>query len=185
MSLYISQFSVEVWVPGEPAPVSYDCIDGVCIDPGDGSGAFATLEECVQSGCAVVPPPPVGTFTMDAGEGSTWYIALQISDSGDELRDKCIKPLTVTGKGANRVAKVYAYQPTEEIDVGEIEDGTGASAVLPVPDAAKVTRTKRLPVNVPNAMNWTVRLEGEWDGTGERDRVDQISIEQARQGVRR
>ena len=31
---------------------SYNCVDGTCVDPGNGSGLYATLEEC-QANCAV------------------------------------------------------------------------------------------------------------------------------------
>jgi hypothetical protein len=35
---------------GEPVIESYDCESGNCVDPGDGTGAYATLEEC-QANC--------------------------------------------------------------------------------------------------------------------------------------
>jgi hypothetical protein len=38
-----------------PPVVSYNCVDGTCIDPGDGTGEFATLIACEEA-CA--PPPP-------------------------------------------------------------------------------------------------------------------------------
>jgi hypothetical protein len=32
-----------------PSCVSYNCVEGICTDPGDGSGTYATLEECEAS----------------------------------------------------------------------------------------------------------------------------------------
>lgn len=37
-------------------PESYDCVEGVCVDPVDGTGSSDTLEECVSGGCD--PPYP-------------------------------------------------------------------------------------------------------------------------------
>ena len=37
-------------------PVSFDCINGVCHDPGTGSGAFPTYGACIVSGCVPAPP---------------------------------------------------------------------------------------------------------------------------------
>lgn len=35
-------------------PVSYNCVEGNCVDPGDGTGTYNTLEECVAS-CGDTP----------------------------------------------------------------------------------------------------------------------------------
>lgn len=187
MSKHISQFSVEVWAPAAPTPASYDCIDGVCIDPGDGSGVFTTLQECIQSGCGAPPSPPPssGTFTFDSGLGNKWFLALQLSDSGIELRDKVIKALRATGKFSNARIKVYAYGPLEDILVDDIELGTNAKCEVLLPDTTQVQQSRRFQINVKNAMNHTIRIEGEWDGTGMRDRIDELIYEIARQGVRR
>lgn len=60
-----------------PSCLSYNCVEGVCTDPGDGSGLYATLEEC-ELACS---PPAVsyncvlGTCT-DPGDGSGTYATL-------------------------------------------------------------------------------------------------------------
>jgi hypothetical protein len=51
-----------------PSPaISYNCISGNCVDPGDGTGTYSTLGAC-QSAC---PPPPV----------PVWYELSKCSDS--------------------------------------------------------------------------------------------------------
>lgn len=40
-----------------PSCVSYNCVEGTCTDPGDGTGEYATLEAC-ELACS--PPPPTG-----------------------------------------------------------------------------------------------------------------------------
>lgn len=41
-----------------PAPISYNCQSGNCVDPGDGSGTYSTLAAC-QAVCTVSPKPEV------------------------------------------------------------------------------------------------------------------------------
>lgn len=43
----------------ECPPISYNCISGDCIDPGDGTGTYATLEECDL----MCPPPSISLGT--------------------------------------------------------------------------------------------------------------------------
>ena len=47
-----------------PAPpiVSYNCLNGNCTDPGDGTGLYQTLVEC-EDDCGPVPPPPYTIYT--------------------------------------------------------------------------------------------------------------------------
>ena len=138
-----------------------------------------------------VPPPPtsppaVQTGRFDAGLGNTWYLVPQISDSGDELRDKVIKAFHATGKMTAPYFSIYAYGPAEDIDVDDIEDGvSSASGKKPMVSTTQVQRSKRFQINVPNAELHTCRLEGTWDGEGIKDRIDEICYEVARQGVRR
>jgi len=59
---------------GVPQPVTYECINYSCVDPGTGTGTYTTLSAC-QNSCT----PPV-TFECDwpgncydPGDGSGWY----------------------------------------------------------------------------------------------------------------
>ena len=47
-----------------PSPISYNCDNGVCIDPLDGSGTYTTLVEC-ETCC--IPPPPVTSYNCTNG----------------------------------------------------------------------------------------------------------------------
>lgn len=141
----------------------------------------------VGRGPEVVPPTetPVDTFTFDEGLGNEWFIALQLSDSGDELRDKVVKSVRVTGKTTRAMIKVYGYGPLENVNVSDIEEGTGQRVTQPMPDTTQVQQSKRFPINVPHSMMHTVRVEGIDDGAGIRDRIDEIVYEVSRQGIRR
>lgn len=138
-------------------------------------------------GPEIIPPAetPTQVFTFDAGLGNSYFLALQPSDSGIEGRDKVIKAVRVTGKINNGFAKVYAYGPVEDVDVDQVEDGIGFKTAVVLAASSLVQQSKRHPVNIPNAMMHLVRIEGRWDGTGDRDRIDEIFYEIAQQGIRR
>lgn len=165
-------------------PVTYNCVGGACVDPGDGSGVYATLAECEASGCG--DTPTITTERFDAGTGSSWYIAPPITDSGDELRSKVVKAIRPTGKVTNCLAMVYGYDVSDPILTTDLEDGnnssTGSIGVDPTTQVAQLPREQ---VNVPNAVLHTVRIAGDDTGQTTRDRVDEIVVEVAEQGVRR
>lgn len=151
-------------------------------------------------GCGIViaeaPPPPAppsvvrtGTFDgndIGSGERSHYWLALQPSDSGDELRSKVVKAIRVTGKLTNASAQLYKWDVGEPINVTEVEQGINA-ATRPqhLPDVTQVTQSARKQVNVPNAVLHSARVQGTWEGDGVKDRIDEIVVEQAKQGVRR
>ena len=53
---------IDSGVCASPPPVSYNCVLGVCTDPGDGTGTYATLGAC-QAAC----PPTVYAYTVRLG----------------------------------------------------------------------------------------------------------------------
>lgn len=180
----VSQEVVELGASGSTTKISQEVVElGASRSPSKIS------QLCIELGLGpeIVPPSdsPVGTFTVGAGLGLDWFIALQLSDSGVELRDKVVKPVRITGKTTRGLVKVYGYGPKEDINVAHIEDGIGQKATLSIDDTTQVQQSRRLPVNVKNAMTHTVRVEGVWDGEGIPDRIDEIVYEVARQGIRR
>lgn len=133
-------------------------------------------------------PVPIlaGVFRFDAGQRSSWWLVPQLTDSGNELRDKVIKAIRATGKMTAPECKIYAYGPESEIDVDEIEDGTGGTKSFALEATTEVTQGARKQINVPNAELHTIRLQGSWVDDGNmKDRIDEIVYEQAIQGTRR
>lgn len=122
---------------------------------------------------------------MGAGLGLPWYIVLQLSDSGIELRDKVIKSLRVTGKLTNAIAKVYGYGPKEDIVMADLEKGIGQKVAVVLDNTTQVQQSRRFQMNVKNAMTHTVRLEGRDNAEGIPDRLDELLLEVSRQGIRR
>lgn len=183
-SAQTSQFVGEAGPGSSAAVVSQGIVE---FGPGNSTAIVSQLTIELGRGPEVIPPAsnPVGTFTVGAGLGLDWYIALQISDSGIELRDKVVKDPRLTGKFTNGRLKVYGYGPKEDINVTDIEQGINQKATLILDDTTQVQQSKLLEVNVKNAMTHTVRVEGIWDGQGIPDRIDEAVYQVARQGVRR
>jgi hypothetical protein len=120
------------------------------------------------------------------GGGSSWYLIPQLSDGGIELRDKTIKAFRPTGKMTNPYFSIYKSGSQEPIVVSDMEDGiNSATGKIPLPTTTEVEVYARTQINVANAMLYTWRLEGVWDGEGDVDRIDEVTVEVAQQGIRR
>lgn len=128
----------------------------------------------------------VNTFRFDAGTSPVvYYLAPQLSDSGEELRPKRIGPaVRVTGKVTSGNVKVYGAASASAIPVADIEAGTNALATLSLSNGTNVTEGGIVRVNAKNLRQHTVRVEGTWDGTGERDTIHEIIYEYNVEGSR-
>lgn len=154
---------------------------------GDDSTIFISQVVIEYSVGPLVPPPAaVRTFRFDAGNRSHYWLALQPSDSGDELRSKVLKAGRATGKLTNASFLFYKWDVGEPINATDVEFGLNAATrAQHVPDVAHVTQSARKQVNVPNAVLHSLRIRGTWEGDEIKDRIDELVYEQARSGVRR
>lgn len=182
----VSQQAAEIGADGSPALVSQMAVEsGAAGSPTRVSQLVVELGYSPTTTPPTDSPTPVFAFGLGALEVN-WWIVPQLSDSGVELRDKCVKPFRATGKMSNPKFQVYGYGPDEEINVDDIEEGINSrTGLIIMDDSARVTQSRLYPVNVANCMLHTIRLQGMYPGTGERDRVDEIVYQLAVQGVRR
>lgn len=181
----ISQEVVETGAGDSNARISQETLE---TGAADSNARISQLTIELGRGPEVVPPAAdeTSTFTFDEGLGNEYFIVLQLSDYGDELRDHLVKAFRVTGKVTNAKVKIYKYGPLENVEMSDLETGTNsATGAIILSDTTAVQQSRRFPVNVKNAKGSTIRIEGNWPGTGDRDRVDEVVIEAARQGVRR
>lgn len=153
-----------------------------------GAGEFTLPAIEFSASGTVVTSSLGGTTTQrfDAGLGNSWYLIPQISDSGDNLRDKQVKAARVTGKVTDANFKMYRYGATDPIVMDDLTDGTNSiTGPVALTDTANVTQSQRFQLNVPNSALHTIRVEGTWDGEGIKDRIDEIEYEVSEQGIRR
>ena len=61
---------------GPLSPESYNCVSGVCVDPGDGSGVYSSLGDCESSCSAIVSYNCISGTCIDPGDGSGIYSTL-------------------------------------------------------------------------------------------------------------
>ena len=63
-----------------PILVTYNCVSGTCIDPGDGTGTYSTLEAC-EEGCIPITYNCVSGTCIDPGDGTGTYSTLEDCES--------------------------------------------------------------------------------------------------------
>lgn len=57
-------------------PITYNCVTGNCIDPGDGTGTYSTLEAC-EAACFPITYNCVTGECVDPGDGTGTYATLE------------------------------------------------------------------------------------------------------------
>ncbi len=187
-SAQISQAVSEIGVGASSAQISQLLIE---IGAAASTAIISQLTIELGRGPEVIPPAdsPSSTFAFDEefGLGVSWYIVPQLTDSGVETRDKRISSVSVRGKVTNASFGVFGYGALDDIDVAAIEAGNinSLTGVRILPNTTMVQQSRRFPVNVKNITNHTTRVQGTWDGTGERDRIDEIVYEVSVLGARR
>lgn len=127
------------------------------------------------------------TYRFAAGEdGITsmpWYLIWQPSDDGMDARSKQIEWVQVTGKLTDPILQIHGAKPGQEISTANMEAGSDAadpdaffSGNILLTTAEKVTRHLRKRFKFKNLATYGLRLSGEWDGTGEPDRLDELVV---------
>lgn len=128
----------------------------------------------------------VGTYRFDTGSGSaiSSYLAWAFNGNG---RDCLIKAASVTGKLTNPTIGIHGAGATQSISTTILEAGNSGSksGSVSLATTTDVTQSQRVPLNVPNLSEWTIRVNTTWDGTGAKDRIDRAEVEYAVSTMRR
>jgi hypothetical protein len=129
----------------------------------------------------------IKTYRFDTATGTSvpYYIVPELTDYRSEERPHVVKALRATGKFTSASLKVYGARPTEVINVSDLESGANALATIPLSDSSNVVEGKRNTLDAKNLSVSTFRLEGTWNGSGIRDRVDELFEYGEIQGARR
>ncbi len=131
---------------------------------------------------------------LNPGETVKYYYAPQFSDDGEESRPKVIKYPMIRAKLTNATVGIHGAKANQSVDITTLEDGNAGSltGAIPLPDSTGVTVYPRIPCAVSNVMQYTFRLDGEYDGsainpdgTPFKDRIDEVSLETLVQGSRK
>ena len=92
-----------------PPVVSYNCISGVCTDPGDGSGTYATLGAC-QSAC--MPPAPTAVIAFDLYDDGSGSIRARATVTSGTTLDVLYITGTVNGYQSLGCSGVQVTNPS-------------------------------------------------------------------------
>lgn len=112
-----------------------------------------------------------------------WYLLWQISDDGLENVSKAIHSVRLTGKFTDPVVQIHGARPGGEISVSDMEDGSNSiSGDIEFANSTDVTRYLKKKVRVKNLGVYALRIEGDWNGSGNRDRLDELVIEVSTHG---
>lgn len=155
--------------------------------------------DCIVSGIATVGDrlelliggrgaANTATKRFNAGTGSSYYVCPPVSDNGSESRSTVIKAISVKGKLTSATAKIYTWDVDDPVLVSDLEAGTNsASGSIALTTTTQVTQSQRQTVNCPNAVLSTSRVDGTYTVAAGviADRIDEISMDRAVQGVRR
>lgn len=117
-----------------------------------------------------------------ADESVFCYLAWQFTDDGNELRGKVIKAVSVTAKlSTGATLGIHGAQPSEVIDIPVLEAGNSGSksGSIPLVATSAVTKSARIPTNMPPLSVWTVRVDSTWNGSTTKDRVDEVVVERS------
>jgi len=163
---------------GSPQPaVSYDCLTGVCFDPGDGTGIYPTLVAC-QTVCTDPTQPSwncVNGACIDPGNGSGTYLSLitcqascpQVPVTYNCVSGTCVNPGDGTGMyGTLAQCQQYCEDVYESYDClnGVCSDPGDGSGVYPTLLACDTACTFPPPNISYNCLNGNCTDPG--DGSG-------------------
>ncbi len=133
------------------------------------------------------------TFRFDGfeeGEATTvtsmpYYLVWQPTDDGMEDMSKVLYSLRPQGKGQSVKIQIHGARPGQELNVSDMETGTNFIAEISFDDTAAITRYLQTQIRVKNLANYAIRYSGVWDGTGMKDRLDELVVEVGTHGRRR
>jgi hypothetical protein len=132
------------------------------------------------------------TYRFGAGDTALtampYYLIWQISDDGMENQSKAIKAVRPSGKFTDMVVQVHGAKPGQQISVTNMEDGaateSGAyfSGDIAFADTTAPTRYLERKVKIRDLAVYALRISGEWDGTGIKDRLEELVVEMETHG---
>ncbi len=137
---------------GTHTPISYNCLTGVCFDPGDGTGIYPTLAAC-QTVCTEPTQPSwncVNGTCIDPGNGSGTYLSLIACQTAciptpvtyNCVNGTCVNPGDGTGMyGTLAQCQQFCEDVYESYDClngvcSDPGDGSGVYGTLAACDAA-------------------------------------------------
>lgn len=163
----------------------------------------STTQDCIVTGAATVSnyleflmggrlannSVSIGTYRWDqaAGVSVASSACSAFSDMGNELRGHVLKRFRTTAKTTSGTFGIYGFQPTEVIDTALITAGNASSltGAVALTNTAGVALSPEFTFNAANLSVSAVQIASTYAGSGTLDRIDEVVLEGAEQGIRR
>lgn len=127
------------------------------------------------------------TYRFAAGQADLtsmpWHIVWQPTDDGLDNNSKQLDWVQLTGKLTEPVLQIHGARPGQTISTANMEAGNNSadpdtffSGNISFSSTEKITRYLRKRFKFKNLASYAIRLSGEWDGAGDRDRLDELVI---------
>lgn len=114
-----------------------------------------------------------------------WYVIWQPSDDGLEAGSKRIHMVRLTAKATSPVLQIHGAKPGNEINISNMETGTSPLIQKSLTTTTVIKRALELTFRITGIAIYAVRLGGTWNGTGMKDRLDELAIEVSTHGKNR
>lgn len=130
------------------------------------------------------------TYRFDEADATLtsmpWYVAWQLSDDGLQDVAKMIHSLQLTGRVTNCKIQVHGMRPGGTFNISDLEDGVNSlSGDIVFADSDEITSYLKKKFKVKNLANYCLRISGDWDGVGDKDRIDELAVEISTHGKQR
>jgi hypothetical protein len=123
------------------------------------------------------------TDTVNPLTSMPYYLLWQPSDDGEESKSKQIHSIRPVGKFTSMKIQIHGARPGEPLIVANMEAGANSiSGDIAFPDTDEITRGLVGKMAYKNLAMYAIRLSGNWDGAGMKDRIDEIAVEVSTHG---
>ncbi len=126
----------------------------------------------------------VSTFRYDEPDASNpvtsmpYYLLWQPTDDGAENKSKKIHSIRPTGKFTGMSIQIHGASAGQSINIADMEKGLNSlSGNISFTNTSVETRDFFRRVSFKNLSMYAIRLAGAWNGSGAKDRLDEIAIE--------
>lgn len=115
-----------------------------------------------------------------------YYLVWQISDDGAENLSKVVSGVRPDGKFTSMNLQIHGARAGGELDITDMEDGTNSfTGNISFANSTQQTVYLEKRIKIKNLAKYAIRISGTWNGSGMKDRLDEIAVRFDVHGKRR
>ncbi len=121
------------------------------------------------------------TYAWDQGANTVnWFVVWPFFDGGDFAADKTVTGFAatcLTGTGGNAGIHGGVSGADVALSTALTDNTVAASGVINLPTSTAIKHTEYFKLNVKELRSFTARVAGQYTGTGEKHRIDELMVE--------